>query len=372
MSEAKKLVVIAAGGTGGHMFPAQAFAEEMARRGWRVGLITDERGERYAKHFPADWREHVQAATIGSKRPDKLISSALKINAGIAEAKARFKDLQPDVVAGFGGYPSFPSLAAARSRHVPIIIHEQNAVLGRVNRAYAGAAKYVACGFERLDRLPKKAESAKRVVGNPVRAPILPVRDMPYPTPSEDGPLNLLVTGGSQGAKLFGEVIPAAVARLELDLRQRLTVVQQVREEQLDEVRAQYETAHVNCEIASFFSDMPEKLAAAQLVLARAGASTVTELAATGRPSILIPLAIAMDDHQTANAEGLAAMGAADVIPETDFTVEEVTRMLAARLSNGQDLTERAAAAKAQGRIDAAQVLADLAEEAAGVSRKKS
>src|SRR6185295_1150414 len=215
MSEASKpLVVIAAGGTGGHMFPAQAFADEMRARGWTIALVTDERGKKYAKDFPADWRLEVEAATFGSKLPHRLLDSALKLRKGTAEARKNFEKTKPALIAGFGGYPSYPSLSAARAMGIPILIHEQNSVLGRVNRLFAAQAKFVACGFERLDKLPPGAEGAKRVVGNPVRRAIKAVRDKPYPDLTDTGPINILVTGGSQGARLFGEVIPEAIALL--------------------------------------------------------------------------------------------------------------------------------------------------------------
>ncbi len=369
MSDAasKPLVVVAAGGTGGHMFPAQAFADEMHARGWAVALVTDERGKKYAQNFPADWRLEVEAATFGSKMPHKLIASALKLRAGTAMARKNFEKTRPKLIAGFGGYPSYPSLSAARAMNLPIIIHEQNSVLGRVNRLFAGVAKFVACGFDRLDRLPPGAEDRKRVVGNPVRNAIKAVREKPYPELTDTGPCNILVTGGSQGARLFGEVIPQAIAMLPEDQRRRLIVVQQAREEQLEQVRAAYAQAGVKATIESFFSDMQDRLAAAHLVIARAGASTVTELAIAGRPAILIPLGIAMDDHQTANAEGMVTGAAADVVPEPKFTADMLAPLLLERLSNAGVLKARARAAWQLGKPNAARDLADLAEQAVGM-----
>jgi len=369
-SSTRPLVVIAAGGTGGHMFPAQAFADEMHARGWTVALVTDERGKKYATGFPADWRLEVEAATFGSKLPHKLLASALKLRKGTAEARRNFEKTRPKLVAGFGGYPSYPSLSAARAMAVPIIIHEQNSVLGRVNRLFAKSATFVACGFDRLDRLPDSASGKKRVVGNPVRNPIKAVRERPYPELDDTGPLTLLITGGSQGARLFGEIIPQAVIALPAQQRSRLRVVQQAREEQLDAVRAAYRDAGVDATVEAFFSDMQDRLAAAHLVIARAGASTVTELAVAGRPSILIPLGIAMDDHQTANAEGMVMGAAADVVPEPKFNVETFAPLLLERLSNAGVLKARARAAWQLGKPNAAKDLADLAERAAGVSAR--
>lgn len=366
----KPLVVVAAGGTGGHMFPAQAFADEMHARGWQVALVTDERGKKYATNFPADWRLEVEAATFGSKMPHKLLASALKLRAGTAEARRNFEKTKPKLIAGFGGYPSYPSLSAARAMGLPIIIHEQNSVLGRVNRLFAKSAKFVACGFDRLDRLPPGAEASKRVVGNPVRNAIKAVRETPYPDLTDTGPLNILITGGSQGARLFGEVIPKAIVALPEAQRARLHVVQQAREEQLEAVRGAYAQAGIKATVESFFSNMHERLAAAHLVIARSGAGTVTELAIAGRPSILIPLGIAMDDHQTANAEGMVTGAAADVVPEPVFSVDTFTPLLLERVSNAGVLRARAKAAWQLGKPNAARELADLAEQAAGVSAK--
>jgi UDP-N-acetylglucosamine--N-acetylmuramyl-(pentapeptide) pyrophosphoryl-undecaprenol N-acetylglucosamine transferase len=367
---AKPLVVIAAGGTGGHMFPAQAFADEMRARGWTIALVTDERGKKYAANFPADWSLEVEAATFGSKLPHKLLASALKLRAGTAEARKNFEKTKPALIAGFGGYPSYPSLSAAREMKLPIIIHEQNSVLGRVNRLFATAAKFVACGFDRLDKLPPAAQAAKRVVGNPVRSAIKAVRDKPYPDLNDTSPINILVTGGSQGARLFGEVIPEAIALLSPELRERLIVVQQAREEQVNDVRAAYRAAGVRATVDSFFNDMQDRLAAAHMIIARSGASTVTELAIAGRPSILIPLAIATNDHQTANAEGMVTGAAADVVPEPKFTAEMLAPLLTERLSNAGVLKARAKAAWQLGKPNAARDLADLAEQAAGVTGK--
>ncbi|MBI1340316.1 UDP-N-acetylglucosamine--N-acetylmuramyl-(pentapeptide) pyrophosphoryl-undecaprenol N-acetylglucosamine transferase [bacterium] len=360
------LVVIAAGGTGGHMFPAQAFADEMRSRGWSIGLVTDARGEVYAKSFPADWKDLVEAATFSSKLPHKLIGAALKLRRGAAAARKRFAKHRPALVAGFGGYPSYPALSAAAATGAPFLIHEQNAVLGRVNRLFAGRAKVVACGFYRLDGLAPSAAERKRVVGNPVRGPIRALRDAPWPDPG-GGPINLLVTGGSQGAKLFGEVIPAAIGKLPEALRHRLSVAQQAREGQLEDVSAIYRGLGVAADVQPFFPDMAQRLAATHLVVARSGASTVTELAVVGRASILVPLAIAMDDHQTANAEGVAAADAADVIAEAAFNPDSLAKCLQARLSAPDELKARGRAAWALGRPDAAERLADLAEQAAGV-----
>ncbi len=358
----KPLVIIGAGGTGGHMFPAAAFAEEMRSRGWAVGLMSDERGLRYAEHFPADWKEEVRAASPNFRKPWKLPGAALKIRGGINSAAATMKRLKPALVAGFGGYPAFPALSAASRRKIPILIHEQNAVLGRVNRRFAGKAAIVASGFDRLDRLP--GDAVHHAVGNPVRTQIAAKREVPFP--ATDGDLTIFITGGSQGAKILGDIIPLAIANhTPAPLRARLKVVQQVREEQLDQVAAIYDKVQLRHELKPFFSDMPEQLSAAHLIIARSGAGTVSEIAAVGRPSILIPLKIAMDDHQTANAEALVDAGAADMLLEDNLYPNLLGELIAVRLQDETDLKNRAELARVTGTTTAASDLADLAIQVA-------
>lgn len=357
-------LIIAAGGTGGHLFPARAFVDEMRARGWSTGLISDSRGLRYAADFPADWKEEVDAASPDLRRPLAIPGALLRIRAGIATASRLMRRQPVALVAGFGGYPAFPALAAARRLRLPVLIHEQNAVLGRVNRQFAGSAGLVASGFERLERLPSGARHI--VVGNPVRAAVLEAGQVPYPSP--EGPLTLLVTGGSQGSRIIGEVVPEAIARhLPGELRGRLRVVQQVRPEQLASVSEVYRQAGINAELADFFTDMPRRLAEAHLVIARSGAGTISELAAVGRPAVLIPLATAMDDHQRANAAALTSVGAADMLLEAELDAPRLGALLAARLGEPEGLRSRALAARSAARPDAARVLADLAERLAGL-----
>lgn len=356
------LVVIGAGGTGGHMFPAAAFAEEMRARGWRVGLVSDVRGLRYAEKFPADWKEQVDAASPNLRKPWTLPATVLKLNKGVGQAASLLKTHGADLVAGFGGYPAYPALAAAKRLKIPMLIHEQNAVLGRVNRRFAGVASEIVGGFDRLDRLPRGRTHLP--IGNPVRAPIAAKRDMPFP--DTDGPLRIFITGGSQGARILGEALPLAIANhLPPVLRVRVKVVQQVREEQIESVRAIYDKVGLDAELRSFFDDMPDQLAKAHLIIARSGAGTVSEIAAIGRPSILIPLKIAMDDHQTANAASLADAGAADIVDEDNLYPTLIGELIKVRLEDGDGLRARAAAAKAAGTVTAASDLADLAERVA-------
>jgi len=302
----------------------------------------------------------VKAASPNIRKPWTLPGTLMKLRGGENAAARRFRQKQkPALVAGFGGYPAYPALKAGQRVGVPLLIHEQNAVLGRVNRLFAKRAKVVASGFERLDRLPAGANHVP--VGNPVRAPIAAARDLSYP--ATDGTLTVFITGGSQGARILGEAIPLAIANhIPAPLRARLKVVQQVREEQLEQVRAIYDKVQVEAELQPFFSDMPDRLAAAHMVIARSGAGTVSEIAAVGRPSLLIPLKIAMDNHQEANAEGLVDAGAADMLLEDNLYPNLLGELLSIRLSDGNDLAVRAASAKAVGNVRAAQDLADLAE----------
>lgn len=355
------LILIAAGGTGGHLFPAAAFAEACRARGFRVALMTDERGRKYAANFPADIIEDVAAATFSGINPIKAMKSALSIWKGVQAAKARMVELRPALIAGFGGYPSLPALAAAGNR--PILIHEQNAVLGRVNKLFAGRASIVACGFHRLDGLPRKYIRKKRVTGNPVRPPIRLLRDVPYPALKPGGEIQVLITGGSQGARILGDVTPAALACLPENLRLRLKVVQQTRAEQIEAVQAVYAKAGITAECAPFFTDMADRLAASHFFIGRAGASTLTELACVGRPALFVPLGIAMDDHQTANAASMVSAEAADALAERDFTVGKVAALLTERLDNPIALAARAANAHALGKPAAADTLAEIAEQ---------
>ncbi len=354
--------LIAAGGTGGHMFPARAAAEALIARGWQIRLVTDARGLKHAVDFPAVAIDEIHAASPSTKNPVKLAKAALELSRGLAEARAIVKQWKPDVVAGFGGYPAFPALAAAMMAGIPSAIHEQNAVLGRVNRLFADRAGFVASGFERLDRLPKGARRRHILVGNPLRAPILDARKAGYPALGPEGRINLLILGGSLGARLLSETVPEAVSKLTQSLRSRLDVVQQTREESLPMARDMYQACGVNARCEPFFEDVGSLYAAAHLVIGRAGASTVSEIAGVGRPAIFCPLGIAADDHQTANVEGLVKAIAADSLPESEFTADRLADLLETRLSDPKDLAERAAAARTLGRPDAADALAKAVE----------
>jgi UDP-N-acetylglucosamine--N-acetylmuramyl-(pentapeptide) pyrophosphoryl-undecaprenol N-acetylglucosamine transferase len=362
-SGAGRVAVVAAGGTGGHLFPAEALARALAARGWRIVLATDDRGAQYAQQFPAEERLALDAATFRPGDPIGMARGGLRIAAGVLQARAAFKRLKPAVVVGFGGYPSLPALLAARWGGTPTVIHEQNAVLGRVNRFMAPGVDAVACAFPTLEKASAKVKAKVAVVGNPVRPEIRALHDVAYDPPG--GTVHLLVTGGSQGARLLSEMVPDAVAMMAEDLRLRLRVEQQTRMESLEFARHTYAEAGVEAEIAPFFRDMAGKLRQAHLVVGRAGASTVCELAVAGRPSLLIPLKIAADDHQRYNARLLSEVGAAEVLAEDDLTAEHLCEVLSRMLADGDDLVRRARLAHDAAQPEASERLADLVEKTA-------
>ena len=342
------------------MFPAEALARELISRGWQVVLASDARGAAYAEHFPAIERLSLEAATFRSGDPIGMARAAIKIFQGVLQARKAFKRLKPWAVIGFGGYPSFPALTAALQRKDVTLIHEQNSVLGRSNRKLAARVDAVACAFPVLRMAPDELEGKVQVVGNPVRPDIRALFDASYPP--VDGTIRILVTGGSQGAKILSETVPQALALLPISLRINLHVEQQTRAEQLEQAKAIYAGAEIDAEVAPFFTDMAERLAKAHIVIGRSGASTVCELAVAGKPSILIPLKIAMDDHQTYNAEVLKDAKAAIVIREDDVTAEGLSAQIREMIEAPELLPIRAAAAKSVARPDAAKDLADLVE----------
>ncbi len=358
-----KLCVVAAGGTGGHMFPAEALAREMASRGWRVVLATDHRGEQYAHAFPAEERLALDAAT--GSGPVGLLKAGAAILKGVGQAQTAFNRLDARVIVGFGGYPSAPALVAAILQKRPTLIHEQNAVLGRTNRALAPHVRAVASSFPTLERASPAVKARAQVVGAPVRADIRALYDRAYAAPGE-GPINILVTGGSQGARILSETTPRALAVLPDPIRRRLKVQQQSRPETLETARQIYLEAGIDAEVAPFFRHMASRLSEAHLVIGRAGASTCAELAVAAMPSILIPLKIATDDHQRLNAKLLTDVSAAEVILEDDVTVDAMAAVVSGVLSDPARLASMSAAARSVAIPDAAQRLADLVEATAG------
>lgn len=353
-------VLLAAGGTGGHMFPAQALSEVLTREGWECSMITDARGLKHAGRIQADPLIEVDASSISPRKPIQALSGALKLLKGVRQAKAFMREWSPDVVVGFGGYPSFPALRAAESLGIPRVIHEQNAVLGRVNRVFAKSAHVVASGFEDLAKLPEGSHHA--VVGNPLRETLHSVTSEPQTWHT----LNILVVGGSLGANILSERVPLAIAALPESLRDTISVVQQATESRIEAARKIYSDVDVEAQLDTFFTDIEQHLAKADLVIARAGASSVSEIALMEKPSILVPLAIAMDDHQTANARALERLGAAKILPETEFTVERLTEMLTEVLNDTDWLDRAGANASKLARPDAARDLAALVISAAG------
>jgi UDP-N-acetylglucosamine--N-acetylmuramyl-(pentapeptide) pyrophosphoryl-undecaprenol N-acetylglucosamine transferase len=359
---AAPLLVIAAGGTGGHMFPAQALAETMLARGWRVKLSTDERGARYAGGFPhAVTVEVVKSATFARGGLAARAGVPFRLAGGVFAAIVGMLRDRPAVVAGFGGYPSIPALSAAVVLGLPRMIHEQNGVLGRVNRAFARQVGALACGTWPMS-LPEGVTGVP--VGNPVRAAVAEKAGAAYIAPG-DYPMSVLVIGGSQGARILSDVVPAAIAALPEDLRRHVRVAQQARPEDSASVQASYAAAGISAEVLPFFDDVPRRMAEAQLVISRAGASSVADLSTIGRPSILIPYAAATADHQTANARGLVEAGAAILVPESRLDPGTLSEQIALILSQPEAAERMAAAALSQGKPAAAAALADLVEELA-------
>ena len=360
MNAAAPLIVLAAGGTGGHVFPAEALAGALLARGLRLALVTDRRGEAYGGTLGQLETYRIRAGGLAGRGPLARLRAAGELALGILQARRLLKTLDPAVVVGFGGYASVPGMVAATMAHRPTVIHEQNAVLGRANRLLAGRVDRIATSFPQVAHI--EARLADRLVhtGMPVRAAVAALGGTPYPTPAPDGPLRLLVLGGSQGARVLSEVVPAALARLPDDLRPRLEVAQQCRPEDLAGVEQAYRDSGIRATLASFFADAPERIAQAHLVIARAGASTVAELIALGRPAILVPYPHAIDDHQTANAHAVAEHGGAWLMPQTGFTPETLAARLDELLHAPETLTRTAACAGRAGRADAARRLADL------------
>jgi UDP-N-acetylglucosamine--N-acetylmuramyl-(pentapeptide) pyrophosphoryl-undecaprenol N-acetylglucosamine transferase len=359
----RKVAVIAAGGTGGHLFPAQALAEVLGGRGWRIVLATDDRVQTHAQAFPAERVVTLASATVRPGDPLGVAKASLTIVKGVLQGRAALAEVNPAVVVGFGGYPSLPALLAAITQGRPTIIHEQNAVSGRANRFLAPFATAVACAFPTLRKASARTQARAVMVGNPVRPEIRALAGQGYEPPN--GQIRVLVTGGSQGARLISEMVPAALAALPEDLRNRLHVEQQTRPESMPVARRIYADALIEAELAPFFRDMASRLARAHLVIGRAGASTVTELAVAGRPSILVPLGAALDDDQGQNAKMLADGGGAEVARETGLTQSMMTAALATLLTNPARLSRMAAAARRLARPDAAERLADLVEQTA-------
>jgi UDP-N-acetylglucosamine--N-acetylmuramyl-(pentapeptide) pyrophosphoryl-undecaprenol N-acetylglucosamine transferase len=354
------VILLAAGGTGGHLFPAEALAHALIERGWTIHLATDERVERFAANFPAEAVHRIRSATFGSKNPVALARALLTIWSGVRQASALIGRIRPAAVVGFGGYPTLPPLYAATRRAVPSLIHEQNAVMGRANKALAARVDAIAGGFLPQDESPAGLKTV--ITGNPVRPQVIEAAATPYAPSSGSEAFRLLVFGGSQGAKFFSDAVPEAVAKLSSPERGRLIVTQQARADDAERVRAIYARLGVRVEVSPFFTDMAARMAAAHLVISRSGASTVSEVAVIGRPALLVPYPHALDHDQAANAAALAAAGGAEVHPQPTLSAERIGALIGAAMAEPERLAAMAAAAKSVGRPDAARLLADLTE----------
>ncbi|MBX9932053.1 MAG: UDP-N-acetylglucosamine--N-acetylmuramyl-(pentapeptide) pyrophosphoryl-undecaprenol N-acetylglucosamine transferase [Methylobacterium sp.] len=361
MTVAQATVLLCAGGTGGHLFPAESLAHALRARGLRVALATDARVDSIATGFPASEIVTIASATPSGRSLVRRATALLTLGRGFGAAAKEIRRLNPAAIVGFGGYPTVPPMLAGQILRVPTILHEQNAVMGRANAFLARGGRAIATGFREVRGIPDKATAPRTHTGNPLRPAVLSAAEMAYPALGEVDGLHLLVFGGSQGAAVMGQVVPKAIAQLPADLRARLHLVQQVRAEDLTEVQNLYlGLGLAGLETAPFFKDLPDRMARSHLVIGRSGASTVSELAAIGRPAILVPLPGALDQDQAANAATLAAIGAALAIPQSAFTPDRLTAELVDLFTTPAKLTAAAAAAKSAGIHDAAERLADL------------
>jgi UDP-N-acetylglucosamine--N-acetylmuramyl-(pentapeptide) pyrophosphoryl-undecaprenol N-acetylglucosamine transferase len=361
------LILLAAGGTGGHLFPAEALAVELMKRGMRVRLVTDSRALRYSGLFTRDMIDVVPSETVRGRSPLSLARTGAMLAAGTAVALNLMRKLKPAAVVGFGGYPTLPPLLAARLFGIPGIIHDSNAVLGRANRFLSGRVSAIATSLPGvLDQDPALAAKTT-TTGTPMRPAILAAAGVKFVSPEPTGPFRLLVVGGSQGARVMSDIVPGAIERLEPALWSRLVLVQQVREEDMARVRAVYDRLKINAELAPFFSDLPARLASSHLIISRSGAGTVAELGAVGRPSILVPLPGSIDQDQFANAGVLARAGGAIRIAQADFVPDRLAAEISALAAEPARLTAMAAGARTVGKLDAAERLADLVAKVAGI-----
>jgi UDP-N-acetylglucosamine--N-acetylmuramyl-(pentapeptide) pyrophosphoryl-undecaprenol N-acetylglucosamine transferase len=361
------LIMLAAGGTGGHLFPAEALGVELIRRGLRVRLVTDARALRYSGLFSPDTIDVVPSETVRGRTPWSLARTAIMLAAGTGVAFNLMWRRKPSAVIGFGGYPTVPPLLAAWLLRVPTLVHDSNAVMGRANRLLSMRVNAIATSLPGvLDRDPALAGKTT-TTGTPMRPTILAAAAVPYAAPEVAGPLRLLVVGGSQGARVMADIVPGAIERLEPALWRRLVLVQQVREEDMARVRAVYDKLKIDTELAPFFADLPARLASSHLVISRSGAGTVAELGAIGRPSILVPLPGAIDQDQFANAGVLSQVNGALRIVQADLTPDRLAAEISALAAEPARLLAMAKAARSVGRLDAAERLADLVTKVAGI-----
>lgn len=360
MIDSVPFILLAAGGTGGHIFPAEALARELLGRGYRVALMTDSRGSQFSDDLPVPvYRIHARSLGNGFFRK---AFGVVEMGIGYLQARWRLGQLRPWVVVGFGGYPSVPTLYAAAQLNIPILLHEQNAVLGRANRFLMKKANILATSFPQVAGI--NSSDATRVVctGNPVRPAFMALRAKPYTPLSDSGPFRIVVMGGSLGARVFSYVVPQALALLPEHLRRRIVIAQQCRKEDIEAARSAFAAAGVDAELSSFFYDVPERLAEAHLIICRAGGSTIAELTVVGRPSILVPYPNGHADEQSSNGEAIAEAGGAWIIPQAAFTAESLAVRLESLMALPSSLTKTAAAARAWGKVTAADGLADCVD----------
>ncbi len=355
-----KRIALGAGGTGGHMFPAQALARELLARGIGVALITDRRGGGFGPDLPQVETYRISAGAWAGRGPLGKAANVLRLGLGYLQARRFLKAFAADGVVGFGGYPSVPTVFAGSHLGLRVVLHEQNAVLGRANRLLAGRAESLATSYAEIDGVPASCFAKTRYTGNPVRPAIAALGKRPYALPDGNAAIRLLVTGGSQGASIFNDVVPDALCRLPQNLRARIEICQQVRGPVGARIATAYDACGIRHELREFFDDMPERLAAAHLVICRAGASTVSELTAAGRPGLLVPYPAAADDHQSANARRLADAGGGWLIPQAALTAPYLAERLTSLLSNPALLGKASRCARAAARDDAAKALAAL------------
>ena len=360
-----KTVLLSAGGTGGHLFPAQSLAQELKARGWTVHLATDPRAEKFIDAFPADQVHIIPSATFAGKSPMALLRTLYRLAKGYFMSRSVLSKTKPHAVVGFGGYPTVPPLLAASHMGHSTVLHEQNAVMGRANKFLATRVSAIATGFS-LEKALGTSGAPVTVTGNPLRQIAHDAAKASYVPPTEAGRFKLLVFGGSQGARFFSQAMPAALALLDEKLRGRLDLVLHARPEDAERARAELKELQIEAEVSEFFDDMPGRISRSHLVICRAGASSVSELALIGCPSILVPLPGALDDDQGANASHLAAAGGANLVRQKDLTPEKLANLLSDSMNHPESLAKQAENAKKAGVADAAQRLADLVEAHAG------
>lgn len=367
----RRIVALAAGGTGGHLFPAQALAETLIARDYVVHLMTDTRIEEYGRNFPALETHAIPSATLSFNKPLLVPGRLLKLWKGYRAAKEVLQRVRPVALAGFGGYPSFPSVLAASNLGVPTIVHEQNSVMGRANRGLVRYVNAVASSFPAIARLPQAANDKVHHTGNPVRASVLEHRAAPYHPPRAVEQFRILIFGGSQGARFFADFMPEVAKHMPQAVLRYIEIVQQCRPEDIERVRAAYAALHMHFELQSFFTDMPKRMADSHLVICRAGASTIAELGVVGRPAVMVPLPHALDNDQLNNAKSFADGGGGWVRPQADLKAEEFAAFLTRLRYEDAELAHAAQAAAQQGRPDAAERLADLVERLAAEAPKQ-